>query len=275
MAKKRVPFRCILLLVAIALAMTIHAGFAGKADAAAPSPPVPSPEASASPPPPATPQASPPATPADQASPAPSAPSGGEKDLSPFEAVLEKMKMVNRGLKDYSSTVKITGMARYSLLDIPIFAEGVYYFKEPDKNRLKLSRGPHYLAQYPQALGWNLPSPDEWTCKIRDAQENGKELIILKLIPIQGMGDLLKIEMWVDKSSYLFSRQIYFYRDNGKLTLDSSYRVVDGFYLFNKLAGHIEFPKKNIKGDAEAEYGDYRINQGIDDSLFQEDKQRK
>jgi outer membrane lipoprotein-sorting protein len=184
------------------------------------------------------------------------------------------MKLVNKGLRDYSSSVKITGLARYSIIDMNIYAEAVYYFKDPDKHRLKISKGPHYLAQYPQVMGWSLPSPHEWTCKIRETRENGKDYIVLKLIPIHGMGDLLKTEMWVDKSSYLFLRQVYFYRDNGKLTLDSSYQVVNGFYLFNKLVGHLEFPKKKIKADAEANYGEYKINQGIDDSVFQEEKKK-
>jgi hypothetical protein len=263
----------------LALFLTMVLSTNPASNAGAPTSPSPSPPAPAMVPAPkaseGAPQPSPISSPADQALPAPSPAPRTNEELSQFEIILEKMKMVNRGLRDYSSTVRITGMARYSLLDIPLFAEGIYYFKEPDKNKLKLSRGPHYLAQYPQALGWNLPSPDEWTGKVRESQENGKDYIILKLIPINGIGDLLKIEMWVDRSTYLFSKQIYYYRNNGKLILDSSYRVVDGFSLFNKLTGHIEFPGKNIKGDAEAEYGDYRINQGIDDSLFQEDKKKK
>ena len=184
------------------------------------------------------------------------------------------MKAVNKGLRDYSSSIRVTGMATYSIIDMSIYAEGIYYFKEPDKHRMKVIRGPHYLAQYPQVLGWNLPRPEEWTCKIKESRENGKDYIILKMIPVMGMGDLLKTEMWVDKSSYLFERQIYYYRDNGKMTLDSSYRQVEGFYLFNKLAGRFEFPKKRIKAHAEAEYLEYTINKGIDDSVFQDDKKK-
>jgi|GEM_PF-1471683 len=266
---------------------TIPESHAGTPPAPSPTPaataPAPSPAASTAPsdsgkitvPSPAgTPQISPALTPALQEPPAPDASPKADKELSALEAVLQKMKMVNNGLKDYSSDVKVTGMGRYSILDIPLYIEGIYYYKEPDKHKLKVNKGPHYLSQYPQAFGWSLPDPDEWTCKVKEISENGTTYIILKLVPIMGMGDLQKVEMWVDKSSYLFGKQIYFYRDGGKMTLDSSYRTVNGYSLFNKLVGHFEFPKKHIKADAEVEYGEYRINQGIDDSIFQDAKKK-
>jgi len=221
-----------------------------------------------------TPQISPTLAPSLQEPQTPAESPKADKELTPLEAVIQKMKMVNKGLKDYSSDVKVTGMGRYSILDIPLYVEGVYYYKEPDKHRLKVNRGPHYLSQYPQAFGWSLPDPDDWTCKVKEISENGTTYIILKLIPIMGMGDLQKVEMWIDKSSYLFGKQIYFYRDGGKMTLDTSYRTVNGYSLFNKLVGHFEFPKKHIKADAEVEYGEYRINQGIDDSVFQDTKKK-
>jgi len=282
MTRERIGFRIITLLFILPLLMSMLSGavpesYAGTDPAPSPSTSptstAPSDSGNAPGPSPAvTPEVSPPLPPSQQASPVPSQAPDKDEAQSELEAILQKMKMVNNGLKDYSSDVKVTGMGRYSILDIPLYVEGVYYYKEPDKHRLKVNRGPHYLSQYPQAFGWSLPNPQDWTCKVKEASENGKTYLILKLVPVMGMGDLLKVEMWVDKSSYLFGKQVYFYRDGGKMSLDSSYRTVNGYSLFNKLVGHIEFPKKNIKADAEVEYGDYRINQGIDDSVFQDPK---
>ncbi|MDQ7822212.1 MAG: hypothetical protein RDV48_05395 [Candidatus Eremiobacteraeota bacterium] len=220
------------------------------------------------------PQLSPPPSPSPEASPV-ITPGPGEagKSLS-LEAVLQKMKEANAGLKDYSSPIRITGLASYSIIDTALYIEGTYYFKTPDKHRLKISKGPHYLAQYPQAFGWSLPDPREWTGKVKEVNENGKDYFLVKLIPVMGQGDLLKNELWVDKKSYLFSRQVSYYRDKGMMTIESSYRVVEGFHVFDKLIGHFEFPKKHLKGKAQAEYGEYRINGGIDDAVFQDEKKK-
>jgi len=275
MKKKRICFRAKLIVYALAALIPLLFSLMPGRCAGADQSPTPSPSVSGNPADsgsttPPSPQPSPAPSPALQPSPAPTDGQPEDQDVSELEMILQKMKMVNKGLRDYSSEVKVTGMGRYSILDIPLYVEGVYYYKEPDKHRLKVNRGPHYLSQYPQAFGWSLPNPRDWTCKVREMSENGRTFIVLKLVPVMGMGDLQKVEMWVDKGSYLFGRQIYFYRDGGKMTLDSSYRNVNGYSLFNKLSGHFEFPKKHIKADAEVEYGDYTINQGLDDSLFQD-----
>lgn len=188
------------------------------------------------------------------------------EERNEFEKILSKMKAVNEELKDYSASFNMKMKVKYSFLELPINLEGNYYFKSPDKHKIKVNRAPNFLAQYPQVFGWSLPHPKDFTGKVK-GEENGCK--ILKLVPIMGMGDLLKIEIWVDKNTYRYPRQVYYYRDGGKIAIDISYKNVGGYYLFDRLNGTFEFPKNNIKASGEAIYKSYKINQGIPDSFFE------
>lgn len=182
------------------------------------------------------------------------------------------MKNANKGLADYSVPLTMKLKVKYSLLEIPINLEGMYYFKEPDKHKLKVNKAPSYLSKYPQIFGWSLPDPGDFTSKVRECPDGNKECMLVKLVPIMGKGDLLKVEMWVNKTTFLSPRQVYYYRDGGKITLELTYRAVSSFHLFDQVQSSLEFPRMSLNAHADALYGDYSINKGLDDSIFAEEK---
>jgi outer membrane lipoprotein-sorting protein len=181
------------------------------------------------------------------------------------------MKMVNEGLKDYSAVVKMNMKAKYSVLEIPLNLDGNYYFKAPDRHRIKVNKAPNFLAQYPQVFGWSLPDTKDFTGKVK-GEENGCK--ILRLVPIMGMGDLLKIEIWVDKETWRYPRQVYYYRSGGKIELNVTYKQVEGYYLFDRCNGTFDFPKNRLKASGDATYEQYEINKGIPDSFFEEETKK-
>jgi len=180
------------------------------------------------------------------------------------------MKNANKGLADYSVPLTMKVKVKYSLLEIPINLEGMYYYKEPDKHKLKVNKAPSYLSKYPQIFGWSLPDPRDFTSVIKECPDGNRECMLVKLIPIMGKGDLLKVEMWVNRTSFLSPRQVYYYRDGGKITLELTYRTIDSFHLFDQVQSSLEFPKMSLNARADALYGDYSINKGLDDSIFTE-----
>jgi outer membrane lipoprotein-sorting protein len=231
--------------------------------------PTPSPSAGAAPAATPTPAVSPLPSPSPEFSPGQGSKVTPLKKVSESETIMNKMRMVNEGLQDYSAALTLKMKAKYSVLELPLNLDGDYYFKQPDKHKIKVNRAPNFLAQYPQVFGWSLPDPAEYTSKVK-GRENG--CVILRLVPRMGMGDLLKIEIWVDETTYRYPKQIYYYRDAGRITLEITYRQVEGFYLFDRLQGTFEFPKNRLTASGQATYRDYRINKGIPDSLFEEDK---
>lgn len=199
-----------------------------------------------------------------------------EKDPSLKENVaqdiLKKMRMVNNGLNDYSSNLTVNARVKYSLFNLPVNLDGTYYFKSPDKYKLKINKAPGFLSKYPQVFGWNLPDTKEYTASLTEENDMSNDCYLLKFVPVKKMGDLEKIEMWVNKNSYLFPKQVYYYRNEGRITLDVSYRKTGSFMLFDKVNAQFEFPGMNLSANAEAFYGEYKINEGIPDSIFDEKK---
>ena len=182
--------------------------------------------------------------------------------------IFQKMSSANIGLNDYECPLKASIKAKYSFLEVPFNLDGNYYFKAPDRYHVKFERAPQFLSKYPQVFGWSLPNPSEYTIKILNGEAEYANCFILRLIPIIGRGDLQKIEMWVDKKTYLFPRQLYSYREGGFVDVKANYRKIENYSLFDLMQMEISFPKSGIKANAIVNYGEYKINQGLDDSLF-------
>ncbi len=194
---------------------------------------------------------------------------GSSLKRADFAKIIDRMRIVNLGLKDYVSPFDISVKAKYTFLEIPFNIEGNYYFKEPDLHKVTFVKAPDFLGRYPQAFGWSLPDPSKYTVKIFEGGEGFTDCFMLRMVPIEGRGDLEKIDLWVDKNTWLFPRQIYSYRNGGEVDLLCHYRSIEGFKLFDKIDFKILFPFIGIQATGEVVYGDYYINKGIAEEMFE------
>ncbi len=195
-------------------------------------------------------------------------PSGTSLRRAQAFKIVEKMKNVNKGLKDYTCPINATVKTKYSFLAIPFNLEGDYYFKEPDHYKVEFKKAPDFLSKYPSAFGWSLPDPNKYTMKIFDGDGDFTDCFILRMIPIEGRGDLQKIDMYINKTTWLFPRQIYTYQNGGEVDIRCSYRDVKGFKLFGSMEVEANFPKMGIKATGNASYGYYKINTDLPDEIF-------
>lgn len=193
---------------------------------------------------------------------------GSSVRQSTAKKIFEKMSSANIGLEDYECPLSASVKAKYSFLEVPFNLDGNYYFKAPDRYHVKFERAPQFLSKYPQVFGWSLPDPSEYSIKIFEGESEYADCFILRLIPLKGRGDLQKIEMWVNKKTYLFPRQLYSYREDGFVDIKASYRKIENYSLFDLMNMEISFPKSGVKASAVVKYGEYKINQGLDDSIF-------
>ncbi len=199
-------------------------------------------------------------------------PWGSSVRQSVAKQIFQKMRDANSGLNDYVCPLTVAAKAKYSFLEVPFNLEGHYYFKSPDKYRVKFEKAPEFLSKYPQIFGWSLPEPSEYTIKIFEGTDEYSRCFMLRLIPVIGRGDLQKIEMWINKDNWLFPRQLYSYRDGGFIDVKCTYRKTNDFNLFDTMHMELNFPKSNIKASADALYGEYIINQGVSDQIFEQGK---
>ena len=178
------------------------------------------------------------------------------------------MQNVNKGLKDYTCPITAVVKTKYSFLAVPFNLEGTYYFKEPDHYKVEFKKAPDFLSKYPSAFGWSLPDPTKYTMKIFDGEGEFSDCFILRMIPVEGRGDLQKIDMYINRTTWLFPRQIYSYQNGGEVDIRCSYRDVKGFKLFGSMEVEANFPKMGIKATGNASYGYYKINSDLPDEIF-------
>jgi outer membrane lipoprotein-sorting protein len=188
--------------------------------------------------------------------------------LPTAEVLWEKITQVNPGLNDYSVDLKIKVAAKYQFLNPRLDLEGTYYFKKPDRHKLKLKKASYFLNKYPNIFGWSLPPLKEFNTGVKTGNLGGRDYYVVTLTPKTIAGDIQSEEIWVDQKDYTFPRHIYRYKSGGVITLNITYRRESRFQVFDRMNASFAFPSENLNATADAAYGQYRLNQGIPDSFF-------
>lgn len=184
--------------------------------------------------------------------------------------IFDRMRACNDGLEDYTCPIKATAKVRYAFVSVPFNIEGDYFFKQPDKYAVKFTKAPDFLSKYPQAFGWCIPDASKYSIRYFDGEGEFADCFMLRMVPIEGRGDLQKIDMWINRATWMFPRQVYTYKNGGEIDIRCFYRQMESFSLFDRMDITLAFPSMGIKGSGEAVYGEYKINSGLDDGIFKD-----
>jgi outer membrane lipoprotein-sorting protein len=184
------------------------------------------------------------------------------------EVLWDRLKTVNPGLQDYSVDVKIGVNVKFLLVNPDLNLEGNYYFKKPDKHKLKLKKSYNFLEKYPNIFGWELPDLSIHNSTVREVVENGKQFYVVTITPKEKRSDLQKEEYWIDPVNYTVPRQIYTYDNNGRITVNVNYRRDGGYWLYDRMNANFSFPSMKLTARAAANYGRYQTNVGLNDEFF-------
>lgn len=188
---------------------------------------------------------------------------------SKVDAIFAKVKAVNPGLQDYAADIDIQLNAKVSFLPYKPKMSGTYYHKRPDKHKLVLEKAPSYVKKYPQIFGWNLPQLERFNSRVAgEVDLGGKPTWRIELLPKQAMGDIQRIELYVNRNDYTVPRQVTSYSNDGELAVDVDYRSEGGFKVFERMTATFLFPKVSVQAKATATYANYRFNQKLADSFF-------
>jgi outer membrane lipoprotein-sorting protein len=182
-----------------------------------------------------------------------------------------KVDQINPGLKDYQAPIQVKVKAKYQFLNPTINLTGTYYYKKPDKHKLKLDKASYFLNKYPQIFGWNLPNLDEFNSTVELKTLEAREYYVVTLKPKTVVGDVDKEVLWIDKSDYTIPRHYYSYKKGGVINLTVKYRKADDKYLlFDQMIATFDFPSEKLQATANASYGTYKMNQGLSDDFFKD-----
>lgn len=190
------------------------------------------------------------------------------EELPTAKFLFDKMQSINPNLKDYSSEITVTLKGVALILPINLDLKGKYFYKKPDRHKLELERAPKFLSKYPQIFGWHLPELAKHTAMLKDVSLNEIPCWKITLTPIEGRGDIIQEDIWVNKSDYTFLRHLTTYKKDAFIEVNVQYRREGENILFDKMKADFYFPAVRVKAAANANYKNYKINPGLSDDFF-------
>lgn len=201
--------------------------------------------------------------------------------------LLNKVKENFAKIKDYKVEAHI--IINVNFLKVPA-TDATIYFKQPDKVKLESSK----FAIIPKE-GLNF-SPMSFlkgkytSVFVKNDNLNGVYTSVIKVIPLEENSDIIISTLWIDNFNQIIRKAEVTTRSKGTYTILLDYDLAKTRYalpismtlLFDIKRN--EFHKKfspdskenqsktqeNVKGSAVVKYSNYRVNQGLSDSIFEE-----
>ena len=207
----------------------------------------------------------------------------------PYE-ILNKVKQNFERVKDYQVEALIK--VNMEFLKVPDM-KATIYFKQPDKVKMDSKE----FAMLPkQAFNFSPTALlDNKYNAIYVGQDkiNGQEESIIKVIPNSDSSRVILSTLWIDTDKNLVTRIVSTVRRGGDTQIQLSYNNNSKYPLPEKITFSFEVPKlqylqdprekkletekknepkQTDKGTVTITYTDYKVNQGLPDSIFQEKK---
>lgn len=209
--------------------------------------------------------------------------------------IIEKVKKKFSLVKDYQVDVKI--VVDVNFLKVPP-TEAKIFFKQPDKVKIKsqgfallpkegLNFTPHSLFQKAYTSFYE-----------RDEMMEGIKCAVVKVIPLGEVSEVILSTIWIDKQKFVIKKVESTTKMNGTFTIDFDYALDMNQPLPSQMLFSFDVSKMNMPGQIETEnqddpdhskrkktkltkgtvkviYKNYKINAGVDDSIFEEKKEKK
>ncbi len=200
--------------------------------------------------------------------------------------IINNVKIAFNTVQDY--VVDVTIKTDIEFIKVPPMNAKIYY-KQPDKIHFE-SKG---FALLPRNGMFTSPmsflNNDYTAIFIKDADLEGYNTSIVKVIPLNDKGDLILTTLWIDQSQNVIRKVEATTKTNGTFSLilnyskDIKYPLPSSMVLSLNMP-HVDFKRGShkeskdnkeddssgtINGKIYIDYSNYVVNNGIPDSLFQ------
>lgn len=101
---------------------------------------------------------------------------------------------------------------------------------------------------------------------------DGQTCFYLELTPSHNDGNVAKTFLWINEENYTMPKLITQYRDGSWIEVKRTYRLIQNHLLVQHIEASMDFTKSNLEANVSADYNRYKLNQGLQDSLFDEPK---
>ncbi|MEW6506329.1 MAG: hypothetical protein AB1432_01150 [Bacteroidota bacterium] len=209
----------------------------------------------------------------------------------------DPVKIINSVIKEFEKIedyeVDVTIKLDFSMVKIPDM-KAKYYFKQPDKVKID-SKGFAMIPKHSLNFSPTQFLKGDFTAiYAKSESENNRTYDIIKIIPNSDSLDVILTTLWIDQQSKVIKKVETTGKRSGTLHVDLDYQnnsvlpssAVFSFNIGNLAARDVnannEEKKENrsghrrdalINGKVYMTYSNYKINKGIPDSFFIEEKE--
>jgi hypothetical protein len=174
--------------------------------------------------------------------------------------LLARMAVPNAALNSYQVPVHFD-VDLHSFLEMHTGLDGTAYFERPDKSAVDFDTVP-MLADAFKHLAGTLGTPETWPQTYDITLSSATEL---RLVP-KLTGNVAEVVVDVDPADYGIVRERWRYKDGGAIDVHQANAIVDGFLLPRKQTADFALPQ--YKAHVVSDYGAYKLNVAIPDSVF-------
>ncbi len=204
--------------------------------------------------------------------------------------LLEKVRNKLNIVKNYEADAIMK--TNVSFLKVPQANVKVYFFKEPDKIKIKNGKGISFVPKGAVSINLHsIISGNNFT--VIDAGYtaiNNKQVKILKLLPGDENSNMILSTIYIDEKNAVIVKAKTTTKDNGTFELDMKYGKFIEFGLpdnvaftfntkdykmpkgvtfdYDNASGKNDGEKKDRQGKIEIFYSSYKINKGVPDEVF-------
>jgi outer membrane lipoprotein-sorting protein len=210
----------------------------------------------------------------------------------PYE-ILDRVKAAFKVIEDYEVDIHIKIDVEF--LKVPD-SEAKLYFKQPDKIQVESEKFALLPRQGLDFSPLGLISGKYTALYEREDTIRNIPTSVVKIIPLGNDNDIILSTFWVDQSRNLIIRMESTKKPTGTFTIDFTYKKYDEYYElpsrmeFTFTVDRMMFPR-GMDGQADADndsdkesdsttgkvyitYTNYKINQGIPDEIFKNEKNK-
>ena len=184
---------------------------------------------------------------------------------TPSNPVLQRLIALEDRLHSYTADVR-ADVVMHSFPYLSPSLTGIYYHKEPNKNKIVFTGGLPFIANQFSNVYPRVESASHWDdVYVISTERDDGTYTSFKLVPRQH-GRIDHIDAKVADQSGELAELRWNYTGGGYATLDQSYGKVGAYTLVTHQTGHFE--DSNYNADVTSTFSNFKLNAQIPDSVF-------
>ncbi len=181
------------------------------------------------------------------------------------DQLLARVTSANSGPRSFTANVS-ADVVMHSFPYLTANVSGIYYHKEPSKDRVVFTSGVPFIAKQFSNVYPHVESPSRWhdVYDISVERDDGT-YTTFKLVP-RSRGRIDHIDAKVGDRSAELAQLRWNYVDGSYATMNQTYGKVGNYRLVTRETGHFENP--NYNADVSSTFSNFKVNVAIPDSTF-------